>query len=126
MIENWTWRFIERPKRIMQGVVHKLLRWDSAKLIQRDVAKHRNELVWDTPFNVVRLMGWTDREEDDYYWVIYDRRQGVCLHSCVGGFVWLKDYLPLWEYHYANEVFELNEPTKDIMDAIKNRNIILK
>jgi len=127
MIENWQWRFIERPRRIVYSFIfRKLLRWDNAKSIQHEVNKHRNELVWDSPFSVVRLMGWTDQFEDDYYWVISDRTRGVCLSSCVGGFVWLKDYLPLWEYYYADKIFELNKPVKDIMAAIKEKNIVLK
>jgi hypothetical protein len=127
MIKDWQWKFIERPKRIIHSFIfYKLLRWDNVRLIQRDVNKHRNELVYDSPFRVVRLMGWTDRKKDDYYWVIYDRTNGVCLSSCVGGFIWLKNYLPLWEYHYADEIFEINAPIENIILAIKDKNIILK
>jgi len=127
MIKNWEWRFIERPKRIIHSFVfYKLLRWDNAKSIQHEVNKHRNELVYESPFDVVRLLGWTDQYDDDYCWVIYERKRGVCLSSCVGGFIWLKDYLPLWEYHYADEIFEINEPIENAMAAIKERGIVLR
>lgn len=126
-MEHWSWIYIERPRRIIESIVNKLFRMNNEKLIQRDVNKHRNELVYDSPFSVVRLLGWTDIPDDDYFWVVYDSSQGVVLHSCVGGYVWLKDRLSIFEYHYADDIFKLNTPPlSEILQLVKDMNIILK
>ncbi len=124
---NFYWKYIERPKRIINGYVNKIFGWDNAVLIQRTVNTHRNELVLDSPFWVVKLLGWTDQYDDDYYWVIYSYREGVQLYSCVGGFVWLKDKLSGFDYAYAVCVWDLNNPTdEEITAMIKEEGIILK
>ena len=125
MTEEFLWKYYERPKRIIEGWRNLLLGWDNPILIQRDVDKHRNELVWDRPFNVVKLLGWTDQYDDDYYYVIAENR-GITLYSCVGGFTWLKKYLPFWEYANAAVVFNLNYSQDLIEQEIKEKGIILK
>jgi hypothetical protein len=126
---DFYWNYIERPKRIIESYVNKIFGWDNPILIQRDVNKHRNELVLDSPFKVVKLLGWTDQYEDDYYWVVLSHREGIQLYSCVGGFVWLKNKLSGFDYYCAVEVWNLNNPTdKEISDMIneKHNGIILK
>jgi hypothetical protein len=93
--------------------------------IQQQADKHRNELGYDIPFRVVRVLGWTDQYEDDYYWVVYERDVG--LFSCVGGFVWLKDRLTKEEYERSDEVYWMNTPSlEEIFQEIKDKGIILK
>jgi hypothetical protein len=124
---NFYWKYIERPKRIINGYVNKIFGWDNAVLIQREVNKHRNELVLDSPFQVVKLLGWTDQYDDDYYWVVYTYREGIKEYSCVGGFVWLKDKLSGFDYTHAVCVWDLNNPTEEeITTMIKEEGIILK
>ncbi len=124
---DFHWKYIERPRRILHSFFFRtLLGWDNAILIQREANKARNELVYDSPFNVVRLLGWTDQYEEDYYWVIQTRRDGVQLYTCVGGFSRLKNRLSRWEYLYADWCFEVNEPIATAFEEIKKRGIVLK
>lgn len=123
---DFYWRCIERPKRIVDNYINKILGWHNPETIQRDVNKHRYELVLDSPFTVVRLLGWTDQYEDDYYWIVYTRK-GIQLYSCVGGFVWLKNRLSGFEYYSALNVWELNTlPLKDVLNLVKDSGYILK
>lgn len=125
---DFYWKFIERPKRIMSTYLDRLMGWDTPDHVQRAVDKHRNEIVLDTPDEVVLLLGWTDQfVDDDYYWIVYSRRYGLRLHSCVGGYVWLKDRLTGFEYHQAEHVFHLNVPDMDtILKLVKDGGYILK
>lgn len=126
-MEHWSWKYVERPKRIIAGHLHRLLKMDNAKLIQKKVNQHRNELVYDSPFEVVRLLGWTDQFPDDYFWIVYHCTEGVRLYSCVRGFVWLKGKLSLFDYYNANEVFNLNCPSMgEILDIVDQKGLILK
>jgi len=68
MRKEFYWTYWERPKRIIRGYVNRLFKWDNAILIQKEVNRHRNELVYFTPHLVVRLLGWVDKHDDDYYW----------------------------------------------------------
>ena len=123
---DFYWKFIEQPKRRIESLRDKIFGWHNEQTIQRDVNKHRNELVLDSPFKIVKLLGWTDQYEDDYYWVVFDR-QDISLYSCVGGFVWLKGKISGFDYYHMEHVWGLNTPTdKDINDEIKRRGIILK
>lgn len=127
---DFYWRCIERPRRIVDSYINGILGWYNEETIQRDVNKHRNELVLDSPFNVVRLLGWTDQYQDekygDYYWVV-ETRVDVELRSCVGGFVWLRKRLSGFEYYSALNVWELNTlPLNDVLNVVKDKGIILK
>jgi hypothetical protein len=127
---DFYWRCIERPRRIVDSYINGILGWYNEETIQRDVNKHRNELVLDSPFNVVRLLGWTDQYQDekygDYYWVV-ETRVDVELLSCVGGFVWLRKRLSGFEYYSALNVWELNTlPLNDVLNVVKDKGIILK
>jgi hypothetical protein len=69
-------------------IKYKLLNYDTAKHIQKFVNKHRNEIMIDPCFDLVRLIGWTEDEEDYYYIVVRrscDRLSyEISLISCVG------------------------------------------
>lgn len=129
---DFYWKFSERPKRIIKSFLQRfntdIMLDKNAVIIQREVNKHRNELVYEYPFRVVRLLGWTDQYEDeDYYYVIYDNEYGVVLTSCVGGFIWLKNRLSSWDYCNADTVFRLNTPPdKEIINLIEDMDIKLK
>ena len=127
MTRDFLWKYVERPRRYIEHYKNKLLGWDNVKKIQHEVNKHRYELCWDAPFNIVRLIGWTDQYDEDLYYVIYNRKEGVHLYSCVGGFVYLKDYVPKWEYANAEYVFELNTTNLlNILNMVEHKEIKLK
>lgn len=127
---DFAWKCIERPKRIIEGWRNKLFKWDNPILIQRECNKHRNELVLDG-FNVVRLLGWTSQYEydewGDYYYVVYDLHNGIQLVSCVGGFIWLKNQLSMFDYEKTEYTFQLNTPSPtEIRQEVYNKGIWLK
>jgi hypothetical protein len=123
---DFYWKYIECPKRIIVGYVNSFFGWDNKVLIQRTVNKHRNELVLDSPFEVVKLLGWTYQYDDDYYWVVYKYKEGIQLYSCVGGFGWLKNKLSGFDYYHALSVWNLNNPTdEEITTLVKDAGIIL-
>jgi len=100
---------------------------DNAFLIQRDADLMRNEFVFDIPFNIVLLLGWTDQYDDDYYWVIYSKNRGIVRYSCCGGFVRLKGKLNGFDYYNIQHQWELNNPSLDsILNIVKEKGIILK
>ena len=125
MRKEFYWTYWERPKRIIRGYVNRLFKWDNAILIQKEVNRHRNELVYFTPHLVVRLLGWVDKHDDDYYWVYLDGSK-VRLLSCVGGFIWLKKRLSKFEYYDADYIFEINHPIESALDDIKKNGLKLK
>lgn len=98
---------------------------DNAKLISEECGQHRNELVLDPPWDVVRLLGWTDQYDEDYYYMVLNL-DGVWCRSCVMGFVWLKDYLPKEEYDQLDKIFEMNLDLNSALKETKERGIILK
>lgn len=128
---DFAWKFIERPKRIIEGWIKHLFRWNNAILIQRDVNKHRNEIVIETPFRILMLLGWTDQyKEEDYYWVTYDPRDfksPIHLESCCGGFIYLKNQLSMFDYEQLRNIWNMNtKPLDEILNMVKDKKIILK
>ena len=120
------WKFWEQPKRRVSGFIErKIMGWDNATIIQREVNQHRNELVYFVPHLVVRLLGWTDQYDDDYYWVVANGFD-IQLFSCVGGFTWLKGRLSKYEYYHADHIYEINHPIEHILKEIKEGDINLK
>lgn len=71
------------------------------------VEKHKGELLLDS-CEVVRLVGFEDVEDDDYYYVVHSLRSGKFLTSCVGALYPLKGVLPDKEYEELVRVFDLN------------------
>lgn len=109
---NFYWRLELIPWRICRFFrKHFLRETDNRKIIQREVDKHRHELVFDSPFRVQQLIGWTDQFEEDYYYILWSREDGLSFQSCVGGFDWLKKRLSKKEYYNALRVWNYNCPT---------------
>ena len=71
------------------------------------VEKHKGELVLDL-HEVVKLVGFEDIENDDYYYVCLSLIKGKYLESCVGNLYPLKGVLPDNEYDELIRVFDLN------------------
>ena len=86
----------------------------------------RNELVIDCPDRIVQLLGWTDQYKDDYFWVV-DCKKKIELHTCVGGFIRLKNRLSGFDYYQIEHVWRMNHLTMDqVLEEVKNKGIILK
>lgn len=85
---------------------------DPAKSIQKFVDAHRNEVMHED-FDLIRLLGWTDQYEEDYYYVYQLRTYGIgnriTLMSCVGGPTPFK--LPATDRQRLNEIWDLNDCT---------------
>ena len=127
---EFIWRFIERPKRIIESFFEKLFNLDSNyKLIQKEVNKHRGEIVLNNGYELVELLGWTDYH-DDYYYVYYNWRGKygkIELDTCCGGFTILKGKLGLFKYEHLKEMYKINTPTlKQKLELVRNKEITLK
>ena len=70
-MNHWSWKYLEKPKRVCHRLIYrKLLGYDNAVLIAKEAKQAKNEIVLFPPWDICRLLGWTDQYEDDYYWVI--------------------------------------------------------
>lgn len=76
--------------------------------IQKYVDKLRGEVLLDD-FTVVKLIGWTDQFEEDYYYIVLLKHNKIELRSCVGGFTRLKGKLSYYEYQSLEEVWKMND-----------------
>lgn len=127
---NLIWKLIEQPKRRLSRFFwYTLLKKDNAFMIQREVNKYRNQLMLDDISGVIKLLGWTDQFDDDYYYVVQARRYGVeeniFLYTCVGRFMPLKGVLSKYDYLRLEHLWELNTIV-DINREIKEKNLIIK
>ena len=127
---NFYWNCFEKPKRIIWYYFnYKLLRRSNPIIIQKQANKYRNQLMFDPPFRIIKLLGWTDQYKDDLYWVIQVndyKESSIVLHSCVGGFIPLKGKLSGFDYYRAEENWEINMKHCDIEAELKQRKINLK
>lgn len=73
--------------------------------LQNEVLPYQNTLVLDH-FNVVRLVGVVE-DEDDFYWV-FDGHRGVYHSSCVCDWEPLKGVLPTERYEQLVRIWNLN------------------
>ncbi len=124
------WKLIEQPKRRLSRFFwYTLLKKDNAFMIQREVNKYRNQLMLNDIEGVIKLLGWTDQFDDDYYYIVQARRYGVeeniFLHSCVGWFMPLKGRLPEFTYLRLEHLWHMNTLI-DIDKEIKEKELILK
>ena len=125
------WKFFERPKRYFRSLIEKLLGLDTnAKIFQRIANKYRGQLMLND-FEVVRLIGWTDQYEDDYYWIYLHRVKGkgniISLLSCVGNFTKLKGKLTKFQYYNIDHIWDINDCSyKQGIKIAKQQNIIVK
>jgi len=118
------WKFFERPKRLIK----KFFRGNksNAKIIQREADKYRGEIMLDN-FRTVRLLGWTDQYDEDYYWVIDQWPREIKLSSCVGGFIRLKNRLSKFEYYNLDNLWNLNQSSyEEGLERVKVKKIIIK
>jgi hypothetical protein len=124
------WKLIEQPKRRLSRFFwYTLLKKDNAFMIQRKVNKYRNQLMLDDISGVIKLLGWTDQFESDYYYIVQSRRYGVkeniFLYSCVGSFIPLKGKLSKFDYMRLEQLWDMNTLT-DIDRELKEKELILK
>jgi len=84
---------------------------NNKKIILKQIKKHNGELVLDL-FEVVKLEGFYEDEEDYYY--IYRNLIGEKIYSsCVGSFIPLKSQLNRKYYNELLRIFNLNLPKKE-------------
>ncbi len=124
------WKYIERPKRILESFIINLCKLDNAFLIQREADRCRGEIVLDH-FNIVRLIGWTDQEKEDYYWLLLTRnKQGdlqIVKSSCVGSPLRLRGKLETFDYWSLDHLANLNFLTiENGLQLCKEKNIVIK
>lgn len=124
------WKLVEQPKRRLSRFFwYTLLKKDNAFMIQREVNKHRNQLMLDDVYGVIKLIGWTDQFESDYYYIAqvirHEESDNVFLYSCVGSFIPLKGRLPEFTYLRLEQLWYMNALV-DINREIKEKNLIIK
>lgn len=84
------------------------------KEIQQEVERYKGTLVI-VGFRVVLLMGVVDGGDDYYYQICENVSMGQdkhLLHSCVMGFVPIKDKIDATEYQRMVHIWNLNSATK--------------
>ena len=81
---------------------------DNKDIITQELRNHKDELVIDMGFNVVRLIGFMETDED-YYYIMEKIGGEIFYSSCVGKFYLLKGYIRDEDYNDINRVFELNK-----------------
>ena len=105
---NFIWKYIERPKRRISGFFNRhILHLDNRYFIQKEVNRHRYGICL-YGFKLVRLIGWTDGFEDDYYYVCEDLRGEILFHSCVGRLLFFKRILSLFDYYDLIYTWNMN------------------
>lgn len=103
---------------------------DVEEKIKQEAEQMRNEIVLED-FITCRLLGWTDQFEEDLYWVIMTRRQGIGvaleLWSCVGSFTKLKNVLSKQEYSDLERTYNINDMTvKNGYKLARKQGIVIK
>lgn len=94
--------------------------------LQKEADDMRNEIVLDV-FHTYRLLGWTDQEEEDYYWIVQKRNNTIVLYSCVGSFIKLKDSISDKDYAYIENIWNMNNASvEDGLKLAKEKRIIIK
>jgi len=90
------------------------------------IEAHKFELMLDM-FEVVKLIGYSEDQNDCYY-VVYSLKRGEVHSSCVGKLIPLKDVIPENDYKYLMRVFDLNTPTPQIVqdDIISALNAMIQ
>ena len=135
---GWRWLLammvIGRPYWIIRSWIrYKLFKRNNSYLIAKEARRHHGEICLDYNYEPVKLLGWTDGE-DDYYWVLQpmamrapQNGQTFYLSSCVSSPMWLKWNLNPWYYRLMENVFYLNSlPEADIRKDLQTRGIVLQ
>ena len=116
---DFWWKFVERPKRVVESFFRRIFKIDGARLVQAEADRHRGELAIDPCDRIVKFLGWTDSEEEDRYWVHWERNRGIVLNSCCGGYIWLKGRLSGFDYYRLLDMFEKNTDGKKLEKDLK-------
>lgn len=83
---------------------------DTKEEILKEIENHKNELVLNF-FEVVKLIGFCEGEED-YYYEVLSLKTGKTYLSCVGKLIWLKNVISNEDYNMLEHIFKLNEGIK--------------
>ena len=92
---------------------------ENKKRILKFVEQHKNELVLDL-FEVVRLLGFYEDEDDYYYKVQSTGTTGVYFTSCVGRLYPLKGALSENEYNTINQIFNMNIMDNGVIKGLES------
>jgi hypothetical protein len=81
-------------------------------------------------FEVVRLLGWTDQYDEDYYYIldhIGRKKKEVFLYSCVGQPTTMKTKLRVFDYLHLQHIWDLNDMSVEKgLERAKKKKIIVK
>jgi hypothetical protein len=94
-------------------------------LMRKEIEEIRGQIMLDH-FETIRVMGWTE-DDEDIYWIIFTKRSNLVLYTACGGFKKLKGRIPDKEYKNLEEVWGYNKLSyENCLDIIKSRNIDLR
>ena len=82
---------------------------DNKSIILSEINQYINTIILSFgDFTLYRLMGFYE-DTDDYYYNLKDIKGQFSLHSCVMGFIPLKNKIDDDDYERIESVFEINE-----------------
>jgi hypothetical protein len=103
------------------------------KQIQQEVFENRNRLVISIDDNhVCRLLGWTDEQEEDYYWIVAKWGNPIDgpeihLETCVGSPTWLYGILDEKSYGRIDNSWNINNHSaEDCINVAQKKGIKIK
>lgn len=101
---------------------------NNAYVIQKECNNHRNEIVISTgDYSLIRLLGWTNQHEDDYYYIAIMGNAEIHLLTCVGGFIPLKGKISNYDYYSIDKSFNMNFKSAEIgIKWCEENNVIIK
>ena len=125
--ENFWWKYVERPKRIIGDVWNKIWGMDIDKVLKMDVDNHRFELVI-MPYDggkIVRLLGLG--MDEDYYYVAQNIDGSIYYCTCVGGFTPLIDSMDKFTYYRMEYLWDRNmeKSVEDVFKELKNKDKVI-
>jgi len=77
------------------------------KRILAFIKEHKNELMIDPSFDIVKLVGFSE-DDVDYYYVVFNKERGKTHVSCVGKLIPLKGALSDEDYNLMVHGWDLN------------------
>jgi len=81
---------------------------DNEAFFRKEVEDHKDELCINLCCEIVKLVGFVDILEDDFYYEVISLDKGKYLESCVMSLFWLKNVIPDKEYNTLYKIFDLN------------------
>lgn len=97
---------------------------DNKTLILEEFEKYKGQFVIPDNWKVERLVAVSE-DEWDYYWVTYNGRD-LSFHTCVGGFIPLKNYIENEDYNRLVYQAKLNHYDQFDLETNGNINEFLK